>query len=81
MGIWYYYYNKASAANWCVFPRLCPPVRPPARRQAAPASCFRSHCRVVERKDTEEPTMGVEIETITPGDGGNKLALFIFFTA
>ncbi|KAM7405107.1 hypothetical protein PAMP_012392 [Pampus punctatissimus] len=36
---------------------------------AASASCFRSHCRVVERKDTEERSMGVVIETITPGDG------------
>lgn len=45
-----------------------PVARPPAGRPCLLLP-IRSHCRVVERKETEEPTMGVEIETITPGDG------------
>ncbi|XP_068453764.1 peptidyl-prolyl cis-trans isomerase FKBP1A-like [Clinocottus analis] len=41
---------------------------PLARQQDAPACCFRSYCRVVKRKDTRRANMGVDIETITPGD-------------
>lgn len=50
-----------------------PQLSPPARRQAAPASCFRSLCGVVECEVPDwRAKMGVEIETITAGDGENN---------
>uniref|UniRef100_A0AAQ4RPM1 peptidylprolyl isomerase n=1 Tax=Gasterosteus aculeatus aculeatus TaxID=481459 RepID=A0AAQ4RPM1_GASAC len=58
--------RKRKVIRW--FPsRGLPPPSPSHR--PPPASRFRSCCRVVKRKDTRGAKMGVDIETITPGDG------------
>lgn len=63
-----------------------PQLSPPARRQAVPASCFRSLCGVVECEFPDwGAKMGVEIETITAGDGENNrfcptALCYIFFS-